>query len=131
MKKELYKNMSICPGKDESFYLPDEEFVAENSEFQNILKEIFAVDEHSGLPRGDIAYYLSPEGNPQVKQWLMSNLLSARGGSVGSSVDGVSDDMLEEFSRQPNESLNSYRERIYSFGVEAKKYLDSLKPKDE
>lgn len=131
MNKELYKKMSICPGKEESYYAPDEEFVAENSEFQNILKEIFAVDERSGLPRGDIAYYLSADGNPQVKQWLMSNLLAARGSSVGSSVDGVTDDMLEEFSRQPNETLSAYRQRVYSLGMEAKKYLDSLKPKDE
>ena len=45
---------------------------------KEVLDEIFAVDPISGFPKGDIQYYLSSEGNPQVKQWLENNLLKPR-----------------------------------------------------
>lgn len=131
MKKELYKNMSVCQGTDTSYYIPDPEYVEDNSEIANVLKEIFAVDKRSGLPRGDIAYYLSPDGNPEIKTWLMNNLMSSRGGSVGSSVEGITDDMMEELSRQPNESIDSYRKRIYDYGMEAKAFIESQNPKED
>lgn len=67
----------------------DPEFVPTESELNNILKEIFSVDPVSGLPVGDLAYYLSPNGNPQVKEWLETNLLKPRAASVGSSIEGV------------------------------------------
>ena len=67
----------------------DPEFVPTESELNNILKEIFSVDPVIGLPVGDLAYYLSPNGNPQVKEWLETNLLKPRAASVGSSIEGV------------------------------------------
>lgn len=132
MNKELYKNMSCIMAKDnDNCLIPDEPFVEDNSEIASVLREIFAVDERSGLPQGEIAYYLSPDGNPQIKDWLMNNLLRARGSNVGPSTEGVTDDMLAEFSRQPNESLDSYRERIYALGMEAKSVIDTLNSKTE
>ena len=105
-------------------FIPDEPFVDDNSEIANVLKEIFAVDERTGLPQGEISYYLSPDGNPQIKEWLMNNLMRVRNVSVGSSVVGVDDNMLEEFSRRPGESLTDYRGRLYELGLEAKKVIE-------
>lgn len=125
MNKDLYKQHSMIMALDnDPCFIPDEPFVDDNSEIANILKEIFAVDERTGLPQGEIAYYLSPDGNSQIKEWLMNNLLRARNISVGSSVDGVDDDMLEEFSCRPGESLSDYRSRIYDYGMEAKKFIE-------
>ena len=53
----------------------DPEYVPSTSQLDEILKDIFSVDPESGLPRGDLAYYLSPDGNPTVKAWLENNLL--------------------------------------------------------
>lgn len=78
------------------------------------MKEIFSVDEVSGLPKGDMAYYLSPDGNPQVKAWLENNLLKPRAIKQGSSIEGVTDDMLEEFSKRSDESSFDYQVRLRS-----------------
>ena len=132
MKRESFRNHSMIMALDnDPCIISDEPFVDDNSEIANVLKEIFAVDDRTGLPQGEIAYYLSPDGNPQIKEWLLNNLMRTRGVSVGSSIDDVTDDMLEEFSRQPNESLGDYRKRIYDIGLEAKKFIDSLKPKED
>lgn len=127
MNKELYKNMSCIMAKDnDNCLIPDEPYVEDNSEIACVLRQIYAVDEKSGLPQGEVAYFLSPDGNPQIKEWLLNNLLKARGSSVGPNTEGVTDDMLVEFSRQPNESIDSYRQRIYDLGMEAKSEIDKL-----
>lgn len=132
MKKELYRHMSCIMATDnDNCLVPDEPYVEDNSEIARILREIFAVDERSGFPQGEIAYYLSPDGNPQIKEWLMNNLLRARGTSVGPMTEGVTDDMLAEFSRQPNETLDSYRERIYALGMEAKSEIEKSDTKTD
>ena len=74
MNKELWKGISLFSGiinphvepDDESKYKP----VEIRSQLDEVLNEIFSVDEKTGLPKGDIQYYLSAEGNPSVKQWL-------------------------------------------------------------
>lgn len=91
-----------------------------------MLKEIFQVDPVSGFPRGDIQYYLSSEGNPQIKQWLENNLLKPRMITNGSSIEGVTDDMIAEFSRKIGESVDSYRTRLLSIYDDAKKQMLEL-----
>ena len=75
----------------------DPEYIPTDSDMDRILKEIYSVDENSGLPIGDLAFYLSPDGNPQIKAWLENNLLKPRAAARGTSVDGVTDDMIAEF----------------------------------
>lgn len=131
MNKDLYKFHSMIQAKDnEPCFLEVPPFVDDNSEIANVLKEIFAVDERTGLPQGEIAFYLSPDGNPAIKDWLLNNLMKARNISVGPSTEGVSDDLLYEFSRQPNESIGDYRKRIYDFGMEAKNFIEANKLKE-
>lgn len=105
------------------------EMELDETQLKAVLDEIFSVDPVSGLPRGDIQYYLSAEGNPQVKQWLENNLLKPRMLS-SNTPDGVTDDMLAEFSRKKDESASAYEERLMSIYDAAKaeyqKNLDSL-----
>lgn len=132
MKRDSFRNHSMIMALDnDPCIIPDEPFVDDNSEIANVLKEIFAVDDRTGLPQGEIAYYLSPDGNPQIKEWLLNNLMRTRSFSVGGTDYDVTDDMLEEFSRQPNESLGDYRKRIYDIGLEAKKFIESQNFKEE
>ena len=92
----------------------DPDYVPSTSQLDEILKDIFSVDPDSGLPRGDLAYYLSPDGNPTVKAWLENNLLKPRAARVGSSIEGVTDDMLNEYSRNKDESVSDYAARLRS-----------------
>lgn len=109
-------NMSMfagCTPVSHNFVV-DPDYVASDSEFDRILKEIYSVDEKTGLPMGDLAYYLSPDGNPQVKTWLENNLLKPRAVAAGSSIEGVTDDMIAEFSRGNDETPAAYASRLRS-----------------
>lgn len=105
----------------------DPEYVAPDSDIDRIVKEIFAVDPVSGLPKGDLAYYLSPDGNPQVKLWLERNLLQPRAKSVGSSVEGVTDDLLVEYARKQGESVSDYSLRLKGYYDSASAEIEKLK----
>ena len=96
-----------------------------------ILNEIFTVDPVSGLPCGDIAYYLSKDGNPQVKAWLESNLLSPRAANGMQDPAKVSDDLIVEMSRKSDETTDSYAARIMGIYDEAKANLAELQAKNE
>lgn len=102
----------------------DPVYVPSDSDFERILKEIFSVDPSTGLPQGDLAYYLSPSGNPQIKQWLENNLLKPRAEKVGTSIEGVTDDMLFEMSRGDNESVEDYALRLRSIYEESRKVVE-------
>lgn len=105
------------------------EMELDETQLKAVLDEIFSVDPVSGLPKGDIQYYLSAEGNPQVKQWLENNLLKPRM-SLSNTPEGVTDDMIAEFSKKKGESVSAYEERLMSLYDSAKaeyqKNLDSL-----
>ena len=105
----------------------DPEYVPSTSQLDEILKDIFSVDPDSGLPRGDLAYYLSPDGNPTVKAWLENNLLKPRAKSVGTSIEGVTDDMLAEYSRGKDESVSDYAARLRSISDSASAEIEKLK----
>lgn len=105
----------------------DPAYVPSASQIDEILKDIFSVDPDSGLPRGDLAYYLSPDGNPTVKAWLENNLLKPRASRVGTSIDGVTDDMLAEYSRGKDESVSDYAERLRSIYDSATAEIEKLK----
>lgn len=128
MNKSEYIKFSQYVGLDnDPCLIPDPAPIMSESDFDRILNEIFSVDPVSGLPMSDIQYYLSPNGNPQVREWLMNNLLKPRSASSGRSLDGVTDDMIHEFSRGVDESLDDYASRLNNIRDEAQKFMDSLK----
>lgn len=122
-------NMSMYEGCDPIYVSPvvDPEYVPVDDDMQRILKEIFSVDETTGVPKGDLAYYLSPDGNPQIKQWLVSNLLQPRAIVQGSSVEGVTDDILAEYAKGRDESVEKYRDRLISIYQKATEDIEKFK----
>lgn len=121
MKKELAKYFAQYSGLDLSIE-PDvivEVVDTVRTDLDFVLDEIFAPDPVSGLPRGDIQYYLSSDGNPEVKAWLERNLLAPRAKSVGSSIEGVTDDLIHEMNRGSDESFEDYVSRLGSIRDEA------------
>lgn len=107
------------------------EYVMSESDLQNVLNEIFSVDPDTGFPRGDIAYFLSKDGNPQVKSWLESNLLSPRAKQTGTSLEGVTDDFIAEYARNDGESVSDYALRLRGYYDSAKAEIDKLNQKTE
>lgn len=129
MDKKFANMFAIYSGIDTNIDVskyedPLPEPVKEDSEIDSILKEIFSVDPRTGLPMGDIAYYLSPDGNPVVKEWLVNNLLKPRSGGNEFNPD-ITDDMIVEMSRQQNESLEDYSSRLMGIYDEAKQFYEN------
>lgn len=128
MKKSLAKYFACFQGIDVNYksvpnVVSTESF--DDSELGKVLREIFSVDPSTGLPRGDIQYWLSSEGNPQIKQWLENNLLKPRAKQSGSSIEGVTDDMIVEMSRRADESADAYTARLASLYESAKAEYES------
>lgn len=128
MDKKFASMFAIYSGIDTNIdvskYEPDvPDPVNSDSEIDSILKEIFSVDPRTGLPMGDIAYYLSPDGNPAVKEWLVNNLLKPRSGGTDYNPD-MTDDMIIEMSRRYDESVEDYSSRLMGIYDEAKQFYD-------
>lgn len=128
MRRDI-SNMSMFAENTPIYVTPvvDPEYVLVEDDFQRILREIYSVDELTGLPKGDLAYYLSPDGNPQVKAWLEANLLKPRAVKQGTSIEGVSDDMLAEFVKGRDESFDDYRERLTGIYNDSVAEIEKLK----
>lgn len=129
MKKSLAKFMACFSLIDTTIKPTFEKYEEplDDSQLKKVLDEIFSVDPQTGLPKGDIQYWLSSEGNPQIKQWLENNLLKPRAKQSGTSVEGVTDDMIFEMSRKADESASAYAKRISSLYDSAKaEYENSL-----
>lgn len=133
MKRKLAKFFAFCQEIDVDQRSEDNvpDYVMTDSDLQNVLNEIFSVDPDTGFPRGDIAYFLSKDGNPQVKAWLESNLLSPRAKQSGTNIDGVTDDFIAEYARNDGESLSDYAFRLRGYYDSAKAEFDKLNPKTE
>lgn len=108
----------------------DPDYEMDETALKHVLDEIFAVDPVTGFPRGDIQYYLSASGNPQVKQWLETNILKPRM-SANSTIQGLSDDLIAEMSQRKNESLEDYTVRVRGIYDDALLQIEQLKQPKE
>lgn len=120
----------LCP--DVSYPWPELPEVQIDAALKDVLDEIFSVDPVTGNSRGDIQYFLSKDGNPQVKAWLESNLLQPRRENPSFEGKDVTDDLIAEFSRQSGESAESYASRLVSIRTEAEdNYRKALEEQDK
>lgn len=110
-KMSMYRHLQTNKSNDD-YDIP--EYFQSDSDIDRIIREIFSVDDRTGLPKGDLAYYLSPDGNPTVKQWLENNLLKPRA-SRGENLADLSDDMIAEYARGSNESVSDYQQRLMGY----------------
>ena len=117
-----------CLDPDTKDFKKDLPFEVTDNPIELMLKEIFSVNPETGLPKGDIQYYLSANGNPQLKQWLENNLLSPRG--ISSNHGNYDDDTLVEFSRGHDESVSAYTKRMKSIFDECSDILKKQKASD-
>ena len=130
MDKSLAKYFACYKGLDLSdegrnFPVDPKPEMVESS-LKSVLDEIFSVDPKSGLPKGDIQYYMSSDGNPQVKQWIENNLLKPRVSSGTSTPEGVTDDMIVEMSRKKGESVSDYQARLINIYDSAMAEVEKL-----
>lgn len=91
------------------------------------LRLVFARDPVSNLPTGDLQYMVSDKANPEVKQWVLQNLLIDTSSAVAPAPPkGISDDDLIALTRDSKETLESYVERVNNFMLANKDAAERL-----
>lgn len=132
MKKEYYEYYGI-PMPIVNAPEPVEH--VENSDpMLPILQAIYASDPVTKLPTGDIMCYMSSDTPSEVKEFILKNLQMDTTSNVLPPVpEGIDEDTAFALTRQPKETLDSYRDRINSFAqmnIElAQRKIDELKSK--
>lgn len=118
MKRDAYKRMDYARFVDDN---PDnfnevvEVIDAEKrvSPTDAILQEIYAPDPRTGLPTGDIGYFVSDKANPEIKQFILEQLFMDVSASANPTAPkGLSDDDILLLSRQTGESNQDYMNRL-------------------
>lgn len=91
----------------------------------SLLSLVYAKDDLTNLPTGDLTYLVSDKANPQVKQFILDNLMKdVSSQSMNTKVKGLSDDALLDLSRNIGESVQDYAERL-NREIDVSKYLIS------
>lgn len=122
---------SICEVKVQSFK-PSEHA---STPMDSILSVIYSPDPVSGLPVGDIGFYVSDKANPEIKQFILSQLLVDTSQAANPvAPKGLSDSDILLLSRQSGESNDQYMARLNGEVDNFKRISDELQklsvPKD-
>lgn len=83
----------------------------------SLLDIIFAIDEVTNLPKGDIALYLGKDCDPDIRKFIEDNLM-AKSSTVNLGTKGVDDDTILQLTRNNGESQSDYASRIKQFIVD-------------
>lgn len=102
--------------------LRSERKVETRSSKDELLDLIYGVDSVTGLPKGDLAQFLSDKTNPQLRQFIEANLMNENSSNVDSLHFGndvinkfrsvISDDDIVRFSRNHDETIEDYANRM-------------------
>lgn len=89
----------------------------------SLLKVIYSVDS-TGLPTGDLKYYVSPKANPEVKKWILDNLMFDTSSAQNVKIpDGLDSDTAFALQRCSGESVEQYADRINRFAQDNLSYV--------
>lgn len=108
---DALKSYNPIYSKHADISYPDVEL--EKNPSDTLLSIVYATDPRTGLPVGDLQYFVSDKANPQVKEFILNNLMSDVSSARNiSNPSGLSDDALLELSRGSDESVDSYVLRL-------------------
>lgn len=97
------------------------EFSEPESNDNPLLDIVYTVDEKTGLPIGDLSFYMSKNTSPEVRQFIIDNLMQPC-----SHVNGIElseEDALFDMVRERGETQESYLARM-------KKYVEGFNDKE-
>lgn len=81
---------------------------------EELFNQIFSINPKTNLPDGDIAIFMSQNTSPEIKDFIQRNLMSPIDlENDGAKYDGLDDDTLAQYTRDANESVTDYRNRMY------------------
>lgn len=93
----------------------------------SLLAVIYAPDERTGLPTGDLSYFVSDKVNPQVKEFILANLMNDVSSAANPAIpDGMDSSLAFDLMRQKDESIDDYRNRLNQFATDNVNYAKLL-----
>lgn len=120
MRKDAYKRIdALSTFNDELIEVlsaPIEDEKVEESSLKpadSLLSLVYKRDERTGLPTGDLSYLVSDKANPEVKQFILDNLMQDVSAAKNVSAPaGLSADDVLALSRNSGESIADYVARL-------------------
>ena len=83
----------------------------QESETDALLRMVYAAGE-DGWPVSDLVFYISKEANPEVKKFILDNIMIDVSAAKTPSVNGLPDNQVIMLMRQDGESRESYLSRL-------------------
>ena len=142
MKKEHAKGLSYMPycqaiedGLD-PVEIKDVEVIQDEKAEDSLLSIIYARDARTGLPVGDLTYYVSDKAHPEIKSFILQNLMQDVSSAANPSVPaGMDEDLALELTRSSDETYEQYVQRLQDYKVSnekiVKRALDSVRETQE
>lgn len=137
MKRECYKYFDFAKRFDTVILSENTKVVCEDipvgdktKSTDSLLKLVYAKDNRTNLPSGDLQYFVSDKANPKVKQFILDNLMMDVSFAKTPTNSDLSDDDLLLFSRQKDESLEQYMNRLNT-SVDQAKWLNAQVKKSQ
>lgn len=116
MKKDVYLYYGLTIPEPVDLSTLEHEQVEKSDSSYAILQSVYALDPVTKLPTGDIMCYLSSTTPPELKQYIMDNLMvDTSSAQLPSLPDGIDDDTAFALQRQPKESSDQYRLRVNNY----------------
>lgn len=120
MRKDAYKRIDALSTFTDELILTlsapvVNEMVEESSlkPADSLLSLVYRRDERTGLPTGDLSYLVSDKANPEVKQFILDNLMQDVSAAKNVSAPaGLSADDVLALSRNSGESIADYAARL-------------------
>lgn len=120
MRKDAYKRIDALSNFNdeliEKLSAPVESEKVEESFLKpadSLLSLVYKRDERTGLPTGDLNYLVSDKANPEVKQFILDNLMQDVSAAKNvTAPSGLSDDDVLALSRNVGESVADYAARL-------------------
>lgn len=129
MKQDFRKYAAFqnAPKSYEPSIMPEKAEKLVNSD-DAILNAIYAIDPISNKPTGDISAYMSDKTSPDVKAFIMQNLMQDMSANANPAAPtSLSDDDVLFLSRRTGESRDAYIQRVAEFGKANQDIVDNAR----
>lgn len=114
-----YSHASRWKQIEENFVAPEvkeEDIQDRHDSVESFLKIVYALDPVTKLPTGDLNYLVSDKANPEVKRWVLENImLDVSSAAMPSAPNGLSDDDIMALARDPKETPQDYMNRVNQY----------------
>lgn len=85
------------------------------NESDSLLSIIYAKDSFN-LPSGDLQYYVNSKANPEIKKFILDNLMMDVSSVAAPKNSAIDNDTAFALMRKDGESVDAYMERVNEFG---------------